>query len=86
MMNRLLTILYIVFCFEMGVFLFVLPWITLWNRNFFADHYPWVSSLTRNYFVRGAVSGVGLADIWLAVYELWRLRRELGLVQPRIPR
>jgi len=84
-MQRLLTILYIVFCFEMGVFLFVLPWVTLWNRNFFADHYPWVASLARNYFLRGAISGIGLADIWLAFYELWRFRRELGLVQPRPP-
>ncbi len=85
-MSRLLTILYVVFCFEMGVFLFILPWVSLWNRNFFADHYPWVSSLARNYFFRGAISGVGLADVGLAFYELWRFRRELGLVQPRTPR
>ena len=85
-MSRLLTILYIVFCFEMGIFLFVLPWVSLWNKNFFAQHYPWVSSLARNYFVRGAVSGVGLADIWLAMYEFWRFRRELGLLHPRNPR
>lgn len=82
-MSRVLTILYIVFCFEMGVFLFVLPWVSLWSKNFFVGHYPLVSSIALNYFVRGAVSGIGLADIWLAVYELWRLRRQLGLVQSR---
>ena len=82
-MSRPLTILYILFCFELGVFLFVLPWISLWSRNYFVAQYPWVSSLALNYFVRGAVSGIGLADIWLAIYELWRLRRQLGIVGPR---
>jgi hypothetical protein len=82
-MGRLLTILYIVICFEMGAVLFVFPWVSLWSKNFFIDHYPWVSGLVHNYFVRGAISGIGLADIWLAVYELWRFRRQLGLVQPR---
>ncbi len=82
-MTRLLTILYIIVCFEMGVLLFIFPWVSLWGKNFFIDHYPWVSSIVQNYFVRGAISGIGLADIWLAVYELWRLRRELGLVHPR---
>lgn len=82
-MSRLLTILYIIFCFEMGVFLFVFPWASLWDKNFFVGHYPLVASIARNYFVRGAISGIGLADVWLAIYELWRLRRELGLVQTR---
>ena len=79
-MTRLLTILYIVFCFEMGVFLFILPWVSIWTRNYFVSQYPLVSSLAHNYFIRGAISGVGLADIFLSFFELWRLRRELGLV------
>lgn len=84
-MSRVVTILYILFCFEMGVFLFVLPWVSIWSRNFFIGHYPWVSHLAANYFVRGAVSGIGLADIWLAGYELWRFRRDLGIVRSRRP-
>jgi hypothetical protein len=72
-MRRLLTILYIAFCLELGIFLFILPWASLWEKNYFIDHYPLVSGISRNYFLRGAVSGLGLADIWLAVYEIWRL-------------
>lgn len=83
-MGRLLTIFYIVVCFEMGAVLFVFPWVSLWSKNFFIEHYPWLSSIAHNYFVRGAISGIGLADIWLAVYEAWRFRRRLGLVQPRL--
>ncbi len=82
-MSRLLTIVYILLCFEMGVFLFVLPWVSLWSKNFFVGQYPWISAIAMNYFVRGAVSGVGLADVGLAIYEFWRLRRQLGLVHSR---
>ncbi len=85
-MNRLLTILYIILCFEMGVFLFVLPWVSVWNRNFFVSHYPLIASIAMNHFVRGAISGIGLADVWLAVYEFWRLRQKLGLVEIPKPR
>ncbi len=85
-MNRLLTVLYIVVCFEMGVLLFVFPWVSLWSKNYFVDHYHWVSSIARNYFVRGAISGIGLADIGLALHEVWRFRQQLGLVQRRAPR
>jgi hypothetical protein len=41
------------------------------------------ASVARNYFLRGAVSGLGLADIWLAFFEVWRFRRELGFVSGR---
>jgi hypothetical protein len=71
-MRRFLTIIYIVFCSELGIFLFILPWISLWEKNYFTDHSPLISDISRNYFLRGAVSGLGLADIWLAVYEIWR--------------
>ena len=40
--------------------------VSMWSQNFFADRSPLVSKVARNYFVRGAVSGVGLADILLA--------------------
>jgi hypothetical protein len=79
-MSRLVIILYILICFEMGVFLLVLPWVSIWGKNYFVTQYPWIGAVAMNYFVRGAVSGIGLADIWLAVYEFWRYRARLGLL------
>jgi hypothetical protein len=67
----------------MGVFLFVFPWISLWSRNYFVGHYPLFAAVVHNYFLRGAVSGLGLADVWLALFEVWRLRIELGFVSSR---
>lgn len=61
--------------FVIGVALLYIPWIPIWTGNFFALHYAWVSSLMQNDFLRGAISGVGLADVWLAYEELMRLMR-----------
>ena len=47
-MNRALAILYIVFCFEMGVLLLVLPWLSIWHKKFFVENYFWVSVLARD--------------------------------------
>ena len=77
-MRRLLTIIYIVFCLELGIFLFIFPWVSLWGRNYFTNHYPLISNISHNYALRGAVSGLGLADIWLAVYEIWRFFHPRG--------
>ena len=41
----------------------------------------WISAIALNHYVRGAISGLGLADIWLAIHEMWRLRQDLGLVR-----
>jgi hypothetical protein len=79
-MNRWLAILYVVVCFEMGASLFLFPWVPLWTQNFFVGHYPWLYTLARNYYIRGGISGLGLVDVFLAFYEVWRLRRSIGLV------
>lgn len=82
-MHRALVILYLVFCLELGLFLVVLPWVSIWTSNHLVLRYSWVSSIALNHFFRGAVSGLGLADIWLAFHEFWRLREALGLTRTR---
>ena len=78
-------LLYVVFCFEMGVFLFVFPWMDRWEVNYFAwltarsaaqaEFAQWWHSLWLSPFFRGAVSGLGLINIWLGFSQAWRLRR-----------
>ena len=72
-MRKSLNVIYIVFCLELGIFLFILPWASYWSKNYFVNHFTVVSYISRNYFLRGAVSGLGLADIWLALHEIWLL-------------
>ncbi|MGH9452287.1 MAG: hypothetical protein ACRD11_17400 [Terriglobia bacterium] len=56
----------IVFYFVLGVALLYSPWIPLWTHNFFAAHYRWVGMACHNNYLRGAISGVGITDIWMA--------------------
>jgi hypothetical protein len=76
-MKRFLPALFTLLYLEVGVLLVLIPWSSVWNRNYFVLHTPWMAAVAKNYFVRGAVSGIGLADVWLAAYELWRLRRRV---------
>ncbi len=78
-MRRLLSIILILIVLEVGILLFIFPWHPLWTKNYFFNRYAWVSALARNYFVRGGISGIGLADIGLAFAELWRLRQRSGV-------
>ena len=72
--HKLSAILLILFCLELGCFLLLFPWVSeVWDNNFF-------SSLLRTgywdsgYF-RGAVSGVGVVNLYVAFAEMLRLRR-----------
>ena len=50
------AVLYVFFCFEVGIFLLLFPWLDLWNRNYFSGITGW-SELWNNPYFRGAISG-----------------------------
>ena len=55
---------------EIGLLLVLIPWSRFWERNYFADVVPVIRFVMTNNYVRGAVSGLGLLNIWLALVEL----------------
>lgn len=55
---------------EIGLLLVLIPWSRFWERNYFADLVPAIRFVMSNNYVRGAVSGLGLLNIWLALVEL----------------
>ncbi|HUI41326.1 MAG TPA: hypothetical protein VL523_05100 [Terriglobia bacterium] len=71
-------VLYILLCLTMGLVLLVTPWIPPWTNNYFVAHYTWIETLARNDYVRGAVSGLGLADLGLGVNAMLSRRRALA--------
>ena len=75
MLTRALAVFYILLCFALGLVLLLTPWLSNWTGNFFAQHYLWVDALAHNDYLRGGISGVGLADIGLGAYETRRFRR-----------
>jgi hypothetical protein len=65
-MTRLLRVLLILICFELGVLLVLLPWSNIWERNYFLNRYPVLIRYLLNPSLRGAISGLGVLDIALA--------------------
>jgi hypothetical protein len=76
--QRLSSVLFIIFCFELGLFLLVYPWTDAWADNYFSAAVP-DSAVTvwrewwNNPYVRGAVSGLGLVNVWIALAEVFRM-------------
>jgi hypothetical protein len=68
-------VLFIVVCFEVGLFLLLFPWMQYWRNNFIAGLAPWVRQLWNSSFFRGALSGVGLVNLYISIAEIIRLRR-----------
>ncbi|HKW56765.1 MAG TPA: hypothetical protein VJN42_05345 [Candidatus Acidoferrum sp.] len=66
-MNRVFRALLVVVCFEMGALLLYLPWSAFWERNFFLVHFPALIHVVLHPAFRGAVSGLGVLDILLAL-------------------
>jgi hypothetical protein len=66
-MNRFLRALVVVVCFEMGALLLYLPWSDFWEKNFFLVHFPSLIQLLLHPAFRGAVSGLGILDILMAL-------------------
>lgn len=73
--HKTAALLLVVFCLEVGVVLLVFPWSGYWDNNFFSTWIPKFHNLWANPYFRGAVSGLGVANIGIAVLELNGLRR-----------
>lgn len=54
---------------EAGLLLALIPWSAFWDRNYFIEGTVFASLLTSNY-TRGAVTGLGLVNVWAALSEL----------------
>ena len=73
--HKMYAVLFITFCLEVGIFLVVFPWTDYWEANYFSGLVPELREWWENPYVRGAVSGLGAVNVWIAVVEAFRLRR-----------
>ena len=85
--HKLGIFLFIIVCFEVGAFLTVFPWTPQWDSNSLSNLFPWLRDLWINSYFRGALSGVGLLNIYISLCEISRLRRAGGSRPPadRLP-
>ena len=55
---------------ETGLLLILIPWSAFWERNYFFEWSPVLGGLMTSNYARGAVSGLGLINVWAALSEL----------------
>ena len=95
MSSRLTVIFYIILCLEAGLVLTFLPWVhpfglSDWGDNFFlvyAAQHTGLHALQQAIaygWVRGAVTGLGLANFALAFWEIAHFRRTLRSIDGQL--
>lgn len=77
-LRRLGNVLFIIFCLELGLFLLIFPWTDSWGMNYFAwigplKLQPYWHQVWNNTYLRGAISGLGLLNVWVATAEALRM-------------
>jgi hypothetical protein len=64
--------------FLVGLFLVIAPWTQLWESNYLLLPNAALRALLLSTFTRGSVSGVGLINIVLALYQVRRYLNDGG--------
>lgn len=80
---KLTIVFFILICFEIGILLVILPWVPTpsWNENYLlvlaADkmHWPALAIAMKSGYARGAVTGLGILNIMLGVWEIIYFRK-----------
>jgi hypothetical protein len=80
MWKRLFLAIFILLSFEVGFFLVIVPWSTTWENNYFLKTAA-LQGILMSPFLRGAVSGLGLLNIFLGLGEAWHFRDRIGQME-----
>jgi hypothetical protein len=73
MMTRLFRVVSLLVWLELGLVLILVPWSEIWETNYFLYQYPSFAFFANNPFTRGAISGLGIMNVFLAL-EAFRRR------------
>jgi hypothetical protein len=67
--GRIWTVCFIALTFEIGGFLVFFPWREAWHLNHFPALFPSFLDIWDNPYFRGAVSGLGVVNLLIAVTQ-----------------
>lgn len=73
-----LALLVVIVCMELGLFLIIFPWTDYWTTNYFATFIPKYFWIWDSAYLKGAVSGLGVVNLFIGLGEILRLRRFAG--------
>jgi hypothetical protein len=71
--HKMSAVLFITFCLDIGLFLLISPWTEAWDN--FASYTRALRPYCDNLYVRGAISGIGVINLYISLVEVFRLRR-----------
>ena len=91
MSAKLTIIFFILICFEIGALLIILPWVPrpAWSENYLlvlaADHLHWpqLAMAMKSSYVRGAVTGLGVVNVLIGLWEAANFTRTTRTFQQR---
>ena len=78
-------LVYVAFFLEVGLLLILLPWSGFWERNYFAASWPPLQSILTNNYVRGAVTGLGVVNLFAGFADLLLVFAARPSNAPRAP-
>ena len=97
MSAKLSVIFYIILCLEIGIALTVAPWWPQgmwgfgdWGNNYFLLYAAQktgihgLQAMVASGWVRGAVSGVGLLNLGIAIWEIFHFKQTVTALQSQI--
>jgi hypothetical protein len=97
MSAKLSVIFYIILCLEIGIALTVAPWWPQgmwgfgdWGNNFFLLYaaqktgIQGLQAVVASGWVRGAVSGIGLLNLGIAIWEIFHFKQTVTALQNQI--
>ena len=73
--GKIARLLLVVICAEVGVVLLLFPWVEFWERNYLSGGALGWHNFWMNRYFRGAVSGLGVVNLYIAFVELLRFLR-----------
>ena len=63
-------LLFVALLLESGLLLVLIPWSAFWERNYFVEWSSVLAGLLTSNYTRGAITGLGLVNVWAALAEL----------------
>jgi hypothetical protein len=72
MITRVARVLFLLIWVELGLVLVLVPWSEIWEANYFLVRFPAIDLALRSAYLRGAISGLGVMNIFLALESFRR--------------
>jgi hypothetical protein len=75
--KRVFGLCFALFAIELGIFLVVFPWLPSWDLNWVPLQSPGMRMIWMNPYFRGALTGLGLVNLYVGFEEFLRQVRSL---------